>query len=158
MSAGYTEFIEGFPTDRRAPGVRHEEVCCRLHAAVAVALGGMTICKLLAVRDEVTLDDGSRIRPDLAVVTVATGKAFIVAEVIQAGDHSNDTVVKKQLFESARVPRLWMVDPRYDNVEVYHGTPDGLILRSILAGREELTDPLLPQLRCVVDRLFGNVV
>jgi len=157
VSAGYIEFIEGFPTERRAPGPRHEEICARLHAEVSAALAGVAICKLLAPRDEVTLDDGSRIRPDLAVVTVATGKAFVVAEIIQAGDHSNDTVVKKQLFESLCVPRLWMVDPRYDNVEVYHGLPAGLVLKHILAGREELTESLLPQLRCVVDRLFGNV-
>ncbi|MBI3878358.1 MAG: Uma2 family endonuclease [Verrucomicrobia bacterium] len=156
MSQVYTEFIEGFPTERRVPGARHEEICSRLHAHVAAAIGQLTACKLLPPRTEITLDDGSKVCPDLTLVTAAVARVLLVAEVIQAGDHSNDTVVKKQLYEILRVPRLWMVDPRYDNVEVYHGTPHGLALRCILAGREQLTEELLPQLRCVIAELFGT--
>jgi len=44
-----------------------------------------------------------------------------------------------------KLPRLWMVDPRYDNVEVYHSNEYGLILKSILAGHELLTEKLLPE-------------
>ena len=35
-----------------------------------------------------------------------------------------------------------MVDPRYDNVEVYHGTQYGLTLKRVLAVRELLTESL----------------
>ena len=58
--------------------------------------------------------------PDLALVTVATGKLWLAVEIISRDDHQADTVIKKQLYEDIRVPRLWMVDPRYDNVEIYH--------------------------------------
>ena len=37
-----------------------------------------------------------------------------------------------------------MIDPRYDNVEVYHSNEYGLILKGILAGHELLTEKLLP--------------
>jgi Uma2 family endonuclease len=47
-----------------------------------------------------------------------------------------------------------MLDPRYDNVEVYHGSEYGLILKSILAGRELLTESLMPGLQATIAELF----
>jgi hypothetical protein len=48
-----------------------------------------------------------------------------------------------------------MVDPRYDNVEMYHGTPHGLAVRGILAGKEILQEGLLPGLLLTVTELFA---
>jgi len=64
--------------------------------------------------------------------------------------------MKKSIYEDARLPRLWMVDPRYDNVEVYHGSPYGLALQRILANRDPLTELLLPELSLVMAELFGT--
>ncbi len=47
-----------------------------------------------------------------------------------------------------------MVDPRYDNVEVYHGGEYGLALKEILALRDILTEPLLPAFQYPVAELF----
>jgi Uma2 family endonuclease len=60
------------------------------------------------------------------------------------------------IYEETRLPRLWMVDPRYDNVEVYHGTPYGLSLRQMLAGREVLSEKLLPEFEISMSDLFGS--
>ena len=94
------------------------------------------------------------VRPDLALVTAATGKLWLAAEVISSDDHRTDTVVKKQVYEALNIPRLWMIDPRYDNVEVYHGTQYGLMLKGILAGREVLTEQLLPAFQLIITELF----
>jgi Uma2 family endonuclease len=48
-----------------------------------------------------------------------------------------------------------MIDPRYDNVEVYHASPFGLVLKGILAGSELLTENLLPEFRVVIQELFS---
>ena len=69
-------------------------------------------------------------------MTAATGKLWLAVEIISREDHHADTVVKKEIYENIRVPRLWMVDPRYDNVEIYHSTEWGLQLKGILAGSE----------------------
>jgi Uma2 family endonuclease len=58
-------------------------------------------------------------------------------------------------YETANIPRLWMVDPRYDNVEIYHGSPYGLALKQILAGGELLTESLLPGFSILVSDLFA---
>src|SRR2546430_16815988 len=96
---------------------------------------------------------GTLVQPDLALVTVATGK-MLAAEIISSDDHRPDTVTKKQIYEELNIPRLWMIDPRYDNVEVYHGSQYGLMLKRILAGRETLTEQLLPTLQLTIAELF----
>jgi Uma2 family endonuclease len=154
VNLDYEEIIEGVSVLRRAPKGRHEDICQRLHVVLSVALRGSAVAQLLEVRSVVQLSPGSLLRPDLAIVTAATGKLWLAAEVVSSTDHRWDTVRKKELYEQHAVPRLWMVDPRYDNVEVYHGTPHGLALQRILAGREELTEELLPHLRCAVQSLF----
>lgn len=52
------------------------------------------------------------------------------------------------------MPRLWMIDPRYDNVEVYHDSEYGLVLKGILAGSETLTESLLSAFRITMTELF----
>jgi Uma2 family endonuclease len=88
-------------------------------------------------------------------VTVATGKLWLAAEIINSEDHRPDTVLKKSIYEDINVPRLWMIDPRYDNVETYHGTSYGLALRGILAGSERLHETLLPGFDLTVAELFA---
>lgn len=152
----YEEIIEGETLRRAAPGVRHEEVCVRLHASVAASLASVTTTRLLPPRTLVQLSAGTMLRPDLTLVTTATSKAWLIAEIIESGDNHTDTVMKKTFYEEMNLPRLWMVDPRYDNLEIYHGSRYGLALRGILAGREVLTERLLPQLSLSMHELFGT--
>lgn len=155
MSLDYEEIIEGVSVLRRASAGRHEEVCEALHAAFATALASVAVARLLEPRSIVQLSPGSLLRPDLALVTAATGKLWLAAEVVSSTDHRWDTVTKKELYENFAVPRLWMVDPRYDNVEVYHGSPHGLALQHIYAGHEVLAEKLLPALQVTVAELFA---
>ena len=157
VSEPYEEIIEGESLLRFAPGARHEAVCARLHALVAQSLTSLPVARLLEPRTVVQLSPGTMVRPDLAVVAAATGKAWLVAEVVDAEDHRTDTVVKKNLYEELNIPRLWMIDPRYDNVEVYHASQYGLVLKQILAGRDVLREGLLPSLQVTVKDLFGEV-
>jgi Uma2 family endonuclease len=54
-----------------------------------------------------------------------------------------------------KLPRLWMVDPRYDNVEIYHGSEYGLRLVEILAHSDVLTEKLLPEFQLPIKDLFS---
>jgi Uma2 family endonuclease len=154
MSEPYEEIYEGEMSLRLPPGPRHEEICQRLHARIAASMAGVTVAKLLPPRTLVELNRETKLRPDLALVTVATNKLWLAAEIINAGDHNADTVIKKDYYEEACLPRLWMVDPRYDNVEVYHGGQHGLMLKQILAIQEVLSEALLPDFRYTIAELF----
>jgi len=76
-------------------------------------------------------------------------------EVVSRDDHRPDTVTKKEIYDQFRVPRLWMVDPRYDNVEIYQQSDFGLRLQAILAGREVLSEKLLPEFAVTISELFA---
>ncbi len=154
MSDPYEEIVAGETVLRFPPGARHEAVCARLHERVAACLGAAAATRLLPRRAIVLLEPGTLLRPDLTLVTVATGKPWLIAEVVDSVDHGTDTVTKKNVYEDHRLPRLWMVDQRFDNVEVYHGSQYGLSLRHILAGRERLTEPLLPGFDLAMPDLF----
>jgi hypothetical protein len=155
MSVTYAEILNGAPLARRAPGIRHELICARLHKWVKASVANFAGTHLLAPRAEVRLSLKHTVCPDMALVAAATGKLWLAAEIVSSDDHQADTVVKKQIYEEMKLPRLWMIDPRYDNVEVYHSNEYGLILKGILAGHELLTEKLLPEFQLTITELFA---
>ena len=154
MSHSYEEIVRGESLLRHAPGARHEILCEMLHAQVSLTMATVKTSRLLPPRTVIELCPGSLLRPDLTLVTAATGKPWLIAEVVDTVDHHPDTVIKKTLYEDVRLPRLWIVDPRYNNVEVYHGSPYGLALHRILANRDLLTETLLPEFTLAMAELF----
>jgi len=154
MSEPYEEILSGRTVTRSSPGSRHEQICGRLHERIQASVADLATTRLLGRREQVKLPPDSVLRPDLALITTATGKLWLAAEIVDSNDHRIDTVHKKQLYEESRIPRLWMIDPRYDNVEVYYGGEYGLMLKGILAGREILSESLLPEFQITVDELF----
>jgi Uma2 family endonuclease len=155
MSLPYEEVLEGATLPRSAPGARHEVICERLHAAMAASVANLGSTQLLAPRTKIRVSHATTICPDLALITTATGKLWLAVEIVHTGDHHADTVIKKEVYEQVRVPRLWMVDPRYDNVEIYHSTEFGLALKGILAGNEILAEKLVPEFQYVITELFA---
>ena len=154
MSQPYEEIIEGSKLVRAAPGMRHELICSRLHKCVHASVANFAGTRLLAPRTEVQISAGTKVCPDLALVAAANGKLWLAAEIVSSDDHRTDTVVKKHLYEEIKLPRLWMIDPRYDNVEIYHSSEYGMILKAMLAGREILSEKLLPEFELNIEQLF----
>lgn len=155
MSEPYEEIIEGERMLRFPPAQRHEDICRRLHAHLAVAVENFPSVQLLPLRSITPLSAGTMLRPDITLITTATSKVWLIGEVINSEDHQPDTVLKKNLYEESKLPRLWMIDPRYDNVEIYHGGPYGLSLKTILAQRDTLEESLLPGFSLTIAELFG---
>src|SRR5689334_15131880 len=122
MSAAYEETIGGETVLRRPPGFDHECLVESLHARVRAALPFNSTLQLLPPRSPLRLAEDCVLCPDLAVVRPdpqGAAQPHLVAEVLLPGDHHLDTFVKKQIWSDLRLPRLWMVDPRYLNIEVY---------------------------------------
>jgi Uma2 family endonuclease len=162
MSEAYEELLQGEAVHRRPPSSEHELLVTRLHGLVARAVPLNSALRLLPPRTELLLEEHSVLRPDLTVVRTdaaetGIGQLYLVAEVLLPGDHHVDTVIKKQLWADVRLPRLWMVDPRYLNVEVYGCGEYGFTLLDILAHHHPLTDPHLPGLSCSMDELFAGI-
>jgi len=156
VSHTYEEIIEGNSVHRTVLGGRHRLVLERLQALMQAALPVNGPARLQEPRSVVQLTAGTILRPDLSLVTVATGKVFLAAEIISSEDHRWDTVTKKEIYEDCKIPRLWMIDLRYNNVEVYHGSQYGLGLKGILANKEVLEEKLLPGLSVAMNDLFSD--
>jgi Uma2 family endonuclease len=154
MSEPYEEIVEGETYLRKPPGGRHELICSRLHEQIAISLADTSTTRLLPRRSVVQVASGTMVRPDIAIHIAATGKIWLAAEIVSSDDHRADTVIKKAIYEDLNLPRLWMIDPRYNNVEIYHGSLYGLALKGILANREILTEMLLPGFEIVIKDLF----
>jgi Uma2 family endonuclease len=154
MSKPYEERLNGETCLRPPPAPRHEEICRRLHERISATLTTNRVVQLLAPRSKVALSYDTDVCPDLSILTTANQRLFLVAEVVGSEDHRWDTVTKKSIYEEMRIPRLWMVDPRYNNVEVYHCGEHGLVLKQILAVRDLLSDPLLPGFQYDMSELF----
>ena len=156
MSDPYEEIIHGERLLRLPLRPRHEQILARLHRKIAACVADLATARLLPPRSPVQVTPTTLLRPDLALVTAAHQKLWFVIEVVSSDDHHADTVEKKSIYEELRLPRLWMVDPRYDNVEVYHGTAHGLALKQVLAGRELLAEALIPGFQYPVHELFAG--
>ena len=158
MSSPYEELLQGSSLVRSSPGSRHEQICARLHRAVYASVANLTSTCLMAARSAIRVAPDTILRPDLALMTIPTSKLWLAAEVVNSEDHAPDTVVKKQIYEEIRLPRLWMIDPRYDNVEIYHATQYGMVLKTILAAADVLTEKLLPEFQITVAELFADAL
>jgi len=156
MTNPYEEILRGESLLRRGPGLRHELIAGRLHALVSQSAATLPNVRVLPPRSVIEICPGTLLRPDLVLVTAPTGKPWLIAEVVDKVDHHPDTVTKKDIYEDVRLPRLWMVDPRYDIVEVYHGSRYGLSLHCILANRDALTEALLPKMNVGMAELFAD--
>ncbi|HEY1790291.1 MAG TPA: hypothetical protein VGJ73_19250, partial [Verrucomicrobiae bacterium] len=106
MSRPYEEILSGGTLPRSAPDPRHEAICDRLHAIMNASVSNLASTQLLAPRTQVQVARKTAIRPDLALITTATGKLFLAAEIVSRDDHQADTVIKKEVYEQIRVPRL----------------------------------------------------
>ncbi|MET0262712.1 MAG: Uma2 family endonuclease [Rariglobus sp.] len=156
MSDPYQELIDGETFIRGPLNAPHEQLCERLHAWFTAHLPANSAFKLLPRRASLPLRTGTNVCPDLALVRRDTGQLYLAIEVLQPGDHHPDTVLKKQVYSDCRTPRLWIVDSRYQNVEIYATGPAGFRLESILASHEKLPESVLGGATYLVADLFDR--
>jgi Uma2 family endonuclease len=156
MTDPYEEILRGESLLRHGPGMRHELIAGRLHALVSRSAAMLSTARVLPSRSVIEICPGTLLRPDLALVTASTGEPWLIAEVVDKVDHHPDTVMKKDIYQDVRLTRLWIVDPRYDHVEVYHSSRYGLSLRCILGSRDALIEALLPELNLRLTDLFAD--
>src|SRR5690349_10165663 len=106
MSASYEEILSGSVVKRNPPGSRHELICKRLHDCVRAGVANFTSIRLMPPRSGIVLLPDTRVCPDLSLTAAATGKLWLAAEVISSDDHRADTVIKKEIYEQVKLPRL----------------------------------------------------
>ena len=143
MADPYEEVLDGRPLIRGPINGPHELLCDRLHLWVAQNLPHNSALQLLRRRTLVKLRPDTEIRPDLALMWRNAPRLYLAVEVLQNSDRHPDTVTKKTILAACLVPRLWIVDGRYQNIEIYITTGGHFRLETILTGNDLLSDSAL---------------
>jgi Uma2 family endonuclease len=104
----------------------------------------------------VKLRPDTEIRPDLTLIRRNDPRLYLAVEVLQHSDRHPDTVIKKNILAACLVPRLWIVDGRYQNIEIYVTNGGRFRLESILTGNDLLSDAALCGSRYSLSELFAR--
>ena len=156
MTDPYDEVIDGREYIRGPINGPHELLCDRLHTWVKQYLPVNSALHLLRRRSLVKLRADTDIRPDLALMRRNAPRLYLAVEVLQTGDRHADTVLKKQILAACQVPRLWIVDPRYQTIELYVTTGGQFRLETMLGLEDSLTDVALSGASYRLSELFAR--
>ena len=156
MADPYEEVLDGRPLIRGPINGPHELLCDRLHAWVAHNLPHNSALQLLRRRSLVKLRPDTEIRPDLALIRRNDPRLYLAVEVLQNSDRHPDTVIKKNILAACLVPRLWIVDGRYQNIELYVTNGGRFRLEAILTDNDLLSDAALSGARYLLSDLFAR--
>lgn len=117
-----------------SPSTTHQTVSKRLqhHLYTQVELAGLGL--VFNAPCDVQLTDYDIVQPDLVVVlkdrtqmitpTKINGVPDLIVEILSPSTASNDTTLKKQLYERTGVAEYWIVDPDNQRLEQYRLVDD----------------------------------
>ncbi|MEW6210424.1 MAG: Uma2 family endonuclease [Acidobacteriota bacterium] len=160
------ELIEGELLMSRAPGLSHQIVTANLvyifmeylrenPIGLTVPTPGVILSKFSAVIPDVVFVSNER-RSMIASGEKITGAPELVIEILSPGaeNEERDRVAKRQLYGRHGVREYWVVDPEKHTIEIYRLTKRGLRLTATVAGRDEITSPLLPGFKRRAESIF----
>jgi Uma2 family endonuclease len=134
----YYELINGVIMKKSAPTPQHQRISMKLSRIISNYLLENKKGELLASPVDLFLDDRNAIQPDLVFVAndnqrIVTNDGIVgipdlIVEIISPSSVMRDRVDKKNLYERLNVKEYWIIDPAYQDIEIY----------TILNGRYEL--------------------
>jgi Uma2 family endonuclease len=161
------ELIGGELFVSRAPGIPHQRVVLNLEIVLSRYLGEHPVGILVPGAGAI-FSDYDAVIPDLAFVRnerwdqVVTGEKFtgaldLIIEVTSPGaeNRRRDLMVKRQLYGKYGIGEYWVVDSENRLIEVYRLKSDRLESAATLRNGDELSSPLLPDLRLAVSTIFN---
>jgi Uma2 family endonuclease len=136
--SAYYELINGVIMKKSAPAPQHQRISMRLSRIISTYILEAKKGELLAAPVDLFLDDYNAVQPDLVFVAndnqhIVTSDGIVgipdlIVEIISPSSVMRDRVDKKNLYERLNVKEYWIIDPAYQDIEIY----------SILNGRYEL--------------------
>ncbi|MDP8971494.1 MAG: Uma2 family endonuclease [Actinomycetota bacterium] len=141
------ELIDGSLLVTPAPSPLHQIVVLRLAQLLDAAIGEDLVVLpapvnfVISEYDVPQPDSIVARRSDLSERGVE-GHAQLVAEVLSPGTRPHDRGAKRLLYESARVPGFWLVDPSVPSFEALELREDHYVEIGRVEGDETLRDPV----------------
>jgi Uma2 family endonuclease len=162
----YYELINGYIMKKSAPRPQHQRVSMKLSRVISNYLFGNSKGEIFAAPIDVFLDNYNAVQPDLVFVSsdnqdIITNDGIVgipdlVIEIISPSSVIRDRVDKKNLYEKLNIKEYWIIDPQYQDIEVYsilNGRYE--LLSGVTMFEGELKSNLLEGISIELEELFG---
>jgi len=164
------ELFKGKLFKMSAPSAIHQEISMRLVGELYQFFKGKD-CKVFHAPFDVRLLKESQedkniytvVQPDICVVCDpekidkrgCEGAPDLVIEILSPGNSKKEMKYKYALYEEAKVPEYWIIDPDHQNVLVYV-LEDGKYLNPMNIVEGNITSQKFPTLKIHTDDIFSN--
>ncbi|MBF0537692.1 MAG: Uma2 family endonuclease [Nitrospirae bacterium] len=139
-----TEIINGVEVMSPSPFRKHQAISSNLSNIINPYVRHRKLGKVYYSPLDVILKEGEqRLQPDLLFIRKDNmdivkdwirGVPDMVCEIVSKGSVGKDTVTKKNIYESFRVPEYWIVIPEFETIEILTIEGDRYELFSIAEG------------------------
>ncbi len=125
----YYELINGYIMKKSAPRPQHQNISVNLSFYLFGFIKEKKMGKLFTAPIDVFLDNLNAVQPDLVFIPTENqamitddgiiGIPDLMVEIISPSSVIRDRVDKKNLYERLNVKEYWIIDPQYQDIEVY---------------------------------------
>ena len=125
----FYELINGYIMKKSAPRPQHQNISMNLSIEIGTFVKKRGLGKLFTSPIDVFLDDLNAVQPDLVFIPTENqamitddgiiGIPDLMIEIISPSSVLRDRVDKKNLYERLNIKEYWIIDPQYQDIEVY---------------------------------------
>ncbi len=125
----FYELMNGYVVRKSTPKPNHQTISMNLCMTLGNYLKNRKSGELFASPIDVFLDDLNAVQPDLVFIPTENqamitddgiiGIPDLMIEIISSSSVLRDRVDKKNLYERLNVKEYWIIDPQYQDVEIY---------------------------------------
>ena len=161
------EIIDGEHYVTPSPMTRHQRISGRLFHLLQAHLENHPGGEVFFAPLDVLLSRFDIVVPDLVYISHERarflteknlqGPPDLAVEILSPATKARDQHLKRDLYERVGVREYWLVDPKRNEVTLYHAGPTGFEPPKLLtrAAGDVLTTDLLPELRVPLERLLA---
>ena len=161
------ELIEGEVFVTPSPNTRHQRAVARLLRVLSDFVEEHDLGEIFIAPYDVVFGRWTALEPDLlyirkersGIVTDANvqGAPDLVVEVLSPGNRAHDLGRKRRVYEKARVPELWYLDPEERTAEILDLGRDGrYAVTATLSGNDAIVSTVLPGLSLGLNDVFAS--
>ena len=125
----YYEIIDGEMIRKSAPTPMHQRICRKIIVILDRYINERKSGEIFQSPVDVFLDEYNKPQPDLVYVSTEKkaiitndgimGIPDLIIEIISPTSVIRDRIEKKNLYERMSVQEFWLVDPQYEEIEIY---------------------------------------
>lgn len=123
-----TEIINGVEVMGPSPFGKHQDISRKIYDRISQFVRDKQLgIVFFAPLDVILKENEQRLQPDLLFIRKENMSIFqdwirgvpdMVCEIVSKGSHGKDTITKKEIYETFRVPEYWIVIPELQTIEI----------------------------------------